>query len=425
MNNAHHDKIIYNASLEDLFELLFDSIFIRSNSSEQYFLIANKYLLRKLFVSSKRSDINHPAISSFRYALFRKFDSFYTLCIKILFNILFQFVFLPFFSFFHVNPTRNILCEVKRGDCDDDVVDYYAGSIASLLKNRSVVHNLIDWKIFCRGVFAIRFPNFSFLYRISKEFSSQSFSLLLFSILWALYISTCFIRGCASALATRYDEHICYGAVIPPQKIISLEFLRAQKSSYIVSHGHFHDPQCIVQPANDFSDFRSSNSLPFMFSDSYFLNGCILNIHAKTRFWPRVNCFETIGSAIMSLGVEVKGKKVLVFSSAYDPALGRDTKYALFFILSDLLKLGCENISVKLHPAELDSIFKYVDSRLPLGITILSDLSENVDYDFAVGLPSTFIDNLGKIPIILVYSPIEYEYDVTHGNNVFYFSGFY
>jgi hypothetical protein len=422
MIGGHLNKIITNASLEDQFELLFDSIFLQSTKSERYFLIANKYLLRKLFVSNKRSDIIHPTISSFRYALFNKFDSFFTLGVKVIINTLFQFVFLSVSSIFRVSSSGNVLREVRGGECNDDIVDYYAGSIASFLNNRGTVCNLVDWKTFRRGISAIELPSSSFLYEVSKEFSSQRYSFILVCFLWVLYVSTFFTKGVASALAIRYAEHICYGAVIPPQKIISLEFLRAKKSSYIFSHGHFHDPQCTVQPANDFFDFRSNNSLPFMFSSSYFLDSCILNINAKTHFWSRVNCFTTIETAIFSLGIEVKEKKVLVFSSAFDPALGRDTKYAIFFILSELRKLGCNNISLKLHPAELGSFFKRVDSNLPLGITVLSDLSAYPDYDLAVGLPSTLIDRLENIPNILVYSPIEYEYDVMHGSNVFYFS---
>ena len=49
-------NITNNARLEIMFEAAFDEIYTSSSESERYYIIANKYIFRKLFVSSRRVD---------------------------------------------------------------------------------------------------------------------------------------------------------------------------------------------------------------------------------------------------------------------------------------------------------------------------------------------------------------------------------
>ena len=98
-----------------------------------------------------------------------------------------------------------------------------------------------------RNCLVVNFYFWSHLaFQMEVEMYSFAYQFLIFYVLYSC---------CKGMLSKEHDQiklHFTYGAVIAPQKIFALHFLRKGYESEVISHGSFHCVQCAYQPATKF-----------------------------------------------------------------------------------------------------------------------------------------------------------------------------
>lgn len=417
-----------NASLEVEFEEAYSRIFVRSNQDERYFLTIHKYCLRKKYVSLRRRNPQVGFVYRFLYWGFVKFDSYTFLCIKVFCNIVVYFFLLPLFNFRgqlvgSMTQLRQAYPTSKSDYFDNSI--YYPGTLNHFISYRQKIKALFTLKEVLCAFREIKLPKLSFVRDVATiiagKQSSISFSVSVISF-YALY-HTC--NGMLSRNRNTFDAHYTYGAVVAPQKVFALHFLRERKDSVILSHGNFHDAQCTYQPATKFIDLSGDLNTFGMSSSNYFQDDELQNPCKPISYRYRNCLFSSLSDILReNSNSMLHASRVLVFSSTYDCGIGRDAYYGIFFLIQLLLKHGYKNLEVKLHPSESVVFFRLlclIQLRHP--IRIVEPGTDYASFDAAFGVPSTFITELGSIEKIYVYSPLEYtEYDFGYAQNVEYFS---
>lgn len=417
-----------NADLDYRFDDVFAKLFASADSNEKTFLTFHKYCLRKKYVSFHRKNDDIGFVNSILYSLFLKLDSYGMLSFKIFLNLVAYLLVFPVFCVFRTSDSDAVLREVRGGDFERDIgIRYYPGSLNNFLKKLPLISNIVSFKLFLKGLRSIKTPRVAFLRLIAENIGGaklvSAFTLSLF-FFFVLY-SYCY--GIAKHLACRFSGHCTYGAVIPPQKIFSLAFLSESNKTRVISHGNFHDPQCIFQPANQFIDISEVKSHSLMAYEKYFCEDELLNPFKAIPYTVREGAYPSLTHLFdddTNTCLERKTTPILVFSSTYDCGIGRDPYFGLLKIIRVLFDAGFQNLEIKLHPAESVLFFKVLYyfnfKQFPRFVKSVDDFS---GFGAAFGLPSTFITQITTIPKIYVYSPIEYfGFDFVHKENVIYFS---
>ena len=415
-----------NADLDFDFEGVFDRLFKSANDSEKMFLTFHKYCLRKKYVGSNRVDQNVSFTTSGLYSLFLKLDSYGMLAFKIFLNLSSYLIFYPMFCLFKISNSKTILREVKSSDTvRDNNVHYYPGSFNNFVKSFSLVGNVVNFKCFVFGISSLELPRSLFLKSVEQSICNEKPALLFRLSLFFFYVLYSYCYAISAHVSKQFKHHDTYGAVIAPQKLFSLAFLSEEKDTHVISHGNFHDPQCIYQPASEFVDISDIKSHANMSCSEYFVGGELLNPFLPIHYRVREGAYESLRDIFSDVAVlSDKSLRILVFSSTYDRGIGRDPYFGIINIIRILLEYGYENLEIKLHPSESKFFFKLLHlAQFGSFTKLIKPAADYSDFDVAFGMPSTFICDLVNVPKIYVYSPLEYiNYDFVHGKKVGYFS---
>ena len=419
----YSEHIPKNAKIDHIFEEIFDKNLENLSESERAFCIIHKYPLAKLFISKKRKDIKISKLKTFFYLLSRKGDSYLLLLFKINLNLIFYFFFHPIISFCNANTGSKTIKEINKYNKNYDKNNFiYPSSIQSYLKNFKFFKNFISFNMIIKSLKDIKIPRIKFIFYICYTFSGKRFAPVLYVSTFITYIVYSYSISIVESLAESRESHTCMGAVIAPQKIFSLIFIKQGKSTAVHSHGIFHDIRCADQPCDVFIPLFDNEQCSNMHRNDYFDKNNILNKKIDFNFKERANLYNFETMLSQSNLRNIHDKKILIFSSMFDPGIARDPFYGLMNLVKKARIMKFKSIYIKLHPAE-SKIFFQLLHLLEFGF--FAKLIEHNEiknyYDIAVGLPSTIITELNHIEHISVLSPLYYpNYDYEHDRQIYY-----
>ena len=422
------DFTTFNALLDERFEEQFSHIFDNSNQEEKYFLTIHKYCLRKKYVSCLRKDARINFIKRFLYRGFVKFDSYHFLSFKIFCNVTMYFFIAPLFALKKLSIHSKIqLWQAYPSNENENLGEavYYPGTLQHFFKYRYKIESFFAARHILCGLRSIKLPRMSFVKSVSKIFSGKQSDFCFSASIIIFYTLYHVCNGMFSKDHDRISAHYTYGAVVAPQKIFALHFLKRRKESCVISHGNFHDPQCTYQPASKFINLADVQSNAEMGCADYFLGDELLNPSLPIPHKVRECSYESLTNILSEqLIFTNKAARILIFSSTYDCGIGRDRYFGIVDIIRLLLDHGYKNLEIKLHPSESKFFFKLLYfAQFRSFANLVKPASDYSDFDMAFGMPSTFICDLVNVPKIYVYSPLEYvNYDFIHGTKVEYFS---